>query len=107
MVKAANAKTIHMKFIAYKTHILAGILMTFGMTNAYSQPNQQQPKTPPTVDEIFNEMDLDKDGLISEDEAKGPLKNDFIKIDTDKDGFISRAELEKAPKPEGNRPPRQ
>ena len=36
-------------------------------------------------------------------EVKGPLLTDFSKIDTNSDGFISVQELEKAPKPSGQR----
>ncbi len=49
-------------------------------------------------------MDANKDGKLSKEEAKGPLLNDFAKIDTNSDGFISTEELEKAPKPSGQRP---
>lgn len=54
----------------------------------------------PSVAQLIEEMDANKDGLLSESEVKGPLKNDFSKIDSDNDGFLSEAELEKAPKPE-------
>ena len=58
----------------------------------------------PSIDEIFSRMDSNKDGKLSKDEAKGPLENDFSKIDTNKDGFITKEELEKAPKPNDQRP---
>ena len=48
------------------------------------------------VDEIFEELDVNKDGKISKDEARGRLKENFDKIDTNKDGFIDRQELLKA-----------
>jgi Ca2+-binding EF-hand superfamily protein len=57
----------------------------------------------PGIDEIFSQMDADKDGKLSKEEVKGPLQNDFSKIDTNSDGFITKEELAKAPKP--NRPP--
>lgn len=65
-------------------------------------PGQRQ--APPTVDQLFAEMDTNKDGKLSKEEVKGPLANDFSKIDTNKDDFISREEIDKAPKPQhGNR----
>lgn len=54
----------------------------------------------PSIDEIFEMMDADKNSLLEESELKGPLKNDFATIDTDEDGFITKEELEAAPKPE-------
>lgn len=53
----------------------------------------------PTVEQLFEKMDTDKDGKLSEKEVKGPLVNDFDKIDADEDGFLSKEEIEKAPKP--------
>ena len=66
-----------------------------------AQTEQQGPPPggQPSVEEIFAQMDANKDGKISKEEARGPLQNDFVKIDTNKDGFISKEELEKAPKP--------
>lgn len=66
------------------------------------RPGQRQ--APPTVDQLFAEMDTNKDNKLSKEEVKGPLANDFSKIDTNKDDFISREEMNKAPKPQqGNR----
>ena len=68
--------------------------------NAQNQGAQRQGQEPPTVTEIFKQMDKDEDGKLSKEEIKGPLKNDFAKIDSNDDGFLSKEELEKAPKPE-------
>ena len=68
---------------------------------ATGQPNGG----PPSTDALFAQMDSDKDGKLSASEVKGPLASDFSKIDTNGDGFITKAELEKAPKPTGQRPP--
>ncbi|MBL4605880.1 MAG: YHYH protein [Flavobacteriaceae bacterium] len=57
----------------------------------------------PSAKEILKMMDANKDGKISEKEAKGPLKEHFDVIDTNKDGFITKKELEKAPKPNNQR----
>jgi len=55
----------------------------------------------PTTDQIFAQMDTNKDNKLAKSEVKGPIKNDFSSIDTNNDGFISKEELENAPKPEG------
>ena len=58
----------------------------------------------------FTEMDVNKDGVLTKAEAKGPLANDFAKLDLNNDGVISREEFDKAPKPqrrEGGRPPQR
>lgn len=78
-------------------------------TNNDNQPPQQgQRQNPPSIDKLFKQMDINKDGQLAKAEVKGSLANDFDKVDTNNDGFISREELEKAPKPpRGQRPPRQ
>jgi Ca2+-binding EF-hand superfamily protein len=54
---------------------------------------------PPSVEQIFKDLDKDEDGKISLKEVKGPLKKDFKKIDTNEDGFLSKEEMKKVPKP--------
>ena len=58
----------------------------------------------------FTSMDINKDGVLTKEEAKGPIANDFTKIDLDGDGIITSAEFDKVPKPNkggGGRPPRR
>lgn len=64
------------------------------------QPNnkKERPK-PPTIEELFEQMDSNEDGKLSFEEIKGPLKDDFEKVDSNEDGFLTKEELEKAPKP--------
>lgn len=54
---------------------------------------------PPSIKQIFKDLDANEDGKISMKEVKGPLKKDFKKIDTNEDGFITKKELKAAPKP--------
>lgn len=56
-------------------------------------------KEPPTIEQIFKDLDIDEDGKISLKEVKGRLKKDFKKVDLNGDGFIAKEELKKAPKP--------
>jgi hypothetical protein len=63
--------------------------------------NRGNNKERPSVDEIFEQMDANGDGKLSEKEVKGPLQRDFSKVDTDDDGFVTKKELQNAPKPEG------
>jgi|DEB0MinimDraft_12_1074336.scaffolds.fasta_scaffold02788_2 hypothetical protein len=57
----------------------------------------------------FVDMDINKDGLLTKAEAKGPISKDFDKIDLNKDGIITRKEFDKVPKPKrgSGRPPRR
>ncbi|MCK0192315.1 EF-hand domain-containing protein [Arenibacter sp. F20364] len=94
-----------MKKMILKSAVLTTMVTLFFSANVSAQRSQggQGQKEPPSVDEIFEEMDKDEDGKLSKEELKGPIKNDFTKIDTDEDGFISKEELEKAPKPKGRK----
>lgn len=82
------------------------LLVVFSLftTYSFSQENRKEQK-PPTIAELFSQMDANKDAKLSKKEVKGSLKKDFAKIDTNKDGFLTKEELEKAPKPERKGPP--
>ncbi|MEW4924769.1 YHYH protein [Algibacter sp. 2305UL17-15] len=43
----------------------------------------------------FKQMDSNKDGKLSQNEIKGPLKAHFSEIDTNDDGYLTQEELEK------------
>lgn len=94
-----------MKKMIVKSTVLTAMVTVFFSANVNAQQPQggQGQKEPPSVDEIFEQMDKDEDGKLSKKEIKGPLKNDFSKIDTDEDGYITKVELEKAPKPKGRK----
>ncbi|MBF0417941.1 MAG: EF-hand domain-containing protein [Magnetococcales bacterium] len=49
---------------------------------------------PPSAEDLMGSMDQNEDGLISTDEAKGPLVERFDTADTNKDGTVSLEELQ-------------
>lgn len=75
-----------------------------GAANKMEQ-RQRGEKSMLSAEAMFAEMDKNKDGNLSMDEVKGPMKNDFNKIDLDGNLLISLEELEKAPKPNRKGPP--
>lgn len=87
--------------------ILLIAIVTSCKTNAQSNDKKQKQQGPPSIEELFKTMDENEDGLLSKEEVKGPLKNDFSKIDTDEDGFLSKEEMKKAPKPERRERPKK
>ena len=50
---------------------------------------------PERVERMFEALDVDGNGKISEGEARGPMKERFAMIDADGDGGISKDELVK------------
>jgi len=103
--------TFAVKLITFKNNIMIqnklrkgiiiGLLTFLGTFTINAQSDQKQrPKSRPSVDEIFEQMDANEDGKLAESEVKGPIKNDFDKIDSNEDGFISKKELKNAPQPE-------
>ena len=77
--------------------IVTVTLLSIGLVSS-SQEGKEE-KKPPTIEELFSDLDSNKDGKLSIKEVKGPLKEDFDKIDSNKDGFLTIEELKKAPKP--------
>ena len=79
-----------------------GLMIAIGLcscqSKAQSDENRKQRK-PPSIDQLFKDLDGNEDGKLSENEVKGPLKKDFAQVDLNEDGFLTREELEKAPKP--------
>ncbi|ANW95776.1 hypothetical protein AXE80_05545 [Wenyingzhuangia fucanilytica] len=64
-----------------------------------SQRGRREGGERPNFTQILQHMDANKDGKLSKDEVKGPLKDGFSKLDTDEDGFISEQEFDNAPRP--------
>lgn len=80
--------------------VVAGMIMVSCQMKAQSNDNERQRRKPPSIDQLFKDLDTDEDGKLSKKEVKGPLKDHFDKVDLNEDGFLTREELEKAPKPE-------
>ncbi|VXC25425.1 CREC-EF hand family protein [Maribacter litoralis] len=89
-----------MKRITLKTGLLFAMLVAF-VTVAVNAQSRGERKEPPTYAKLLEEMDADEDGQLSEEEVKGPLKDNFSEIDSNEDGFISEEEFDEAPKPKG------
>lgn len=89
--------------------ILIGSFTVLASCNAFGQSDQGRPdREPPSIEQIFTDLDVNEDGLISKKEVKGPLKRGFATIDTNEDGFLSKEEMAKAPKPKrGQRRPQE
>lgn len=81
---------------------IIALVFTSCQLKGQSNNEERQRRKPPSIDQLFEDLDANEDGKLSTEEVKGPLKNDFDKIDLNEDGFLSREELEKAPKPERN-----
>ncbi len=56
--------------------------------------NKKAKESQPSNEDVFKTLDVNKDGKISKEEAKGPIKTHFDKIDVNGDGFIIKDELE-------------
>lgn len=68
----------------------ASVLALFSInTLAGGQP----PKDPPS----FSQLDENGDGVLSRDEVKGPLADDFDRLDVDHSGSLTKDELPAPP----------
>jgi Ca2+-binding EF-hand superfamily protein len=95
-----------MKNAAHKViGVLGMLLATTSVTLAQGNRDRKE-QTPPSIKQIFKDLDTNEDGKISLKEVKGPLKKDFKKIDTNEDGFLSKKEIKKALKPKRKKRPR-
>lgn len=99
-----------MKKFTLLSLVLASLSFAYASDTTDESSQMQRPQQM-SAEQAIAKMDTDGDGMLSEDEVKGPLKKDFSKIDTDGDGYITEDELQNAPKPQrgggqGQRPPR-
>lgn len=53
----------------------------------------QHQRERPAFADLLNDMDANKDGLLSSTEVQGPLKEIFSKVDSNGDGSISEEEF--------------
>lgn len=61
-----------------------------------SKPQNAEAPRPKNASSMFERIDADGDGQITEAEARGPVKKNFAQMDTDGNGTISLEELEAA-----------
>jgi len=94
-------KKLENKFIG----ILGFVLLSATAILAQGKEQGKRQK-PPSIQQIFKDLDSNEDGKISLKEVKGRLKKDFKKIDINEDGFITKKELKNPPKPERTKRPR-
>jgi len=100
-------KELHLKIYNIKNRIMKKLILSISLVilisasvNAQEEHSDKEGrKEPPSIEQIFKDLDKDEDGKISLKEVKGPLKKDFKKVDLNEDGFITKEELKKAPKP--------
>lgn len=50
----------------------------------------------PSLDQLFQDMDQNRDNMLSKEEVRGPLLQDFDRIDQNKDTFITKEEIQEA-----------
>jgi Ca2+-binding EF-hand superfamily protein len=65
----------------------------FGVTGRQAG---QRPGLDRMVNNILERLDANKDGMVSKEEARGPLARNFERLDTNHDGFLDRGELRQA-----------
>jgi len=77
-----------------KIRLVTLCLLTYSSFSFSQETGREKNEEPSSIEEIFEYLDTDGDGNISETEAKGWLKKDFKKIDSNKNGLISKEEIE-------------
>ncbi|MEL0613929.1 EF-hand domain-containing protein [Marinomonas arenicola] len=70
--------------------ITASVLALFSVN---SLAGGQPPKDPPS----FAQLDTNGDGVLTKDELRGPLADDFDRFDTDNSGTLTEDELPAPP----------
>jgi len=78
-----------------KSILVALIALVIIPTLAQAKSDGERPKRGglPNLDKIFEQLDTDQSGGISEKEAKGPMAKRFNRLDADSNGEITKEEL--------------
>ncbi|REG82385.1 EF-hand domain-containing protein [Marinomonas pollencensis] len=71
--------------------ITASVLTLFSVNSLAA--GGQPPQAPPS----FSQMDTNGDGVLTKDEVKGPLADDFDRFDADHSGSLTEEELPAPP----------
>ncbi|CAM3953721.1 EF hand [Vibrio aerogenes CECT 7868] len=66
-------------------------LLIFPALSFASDSSRREPPGPPPS---FADSDLNHDGVLTEDEVRGPLAEDFDQIDTDGDSQLTEEEID-------------
>ena len=112
-------------YIKFSTFLCFGLIMVFAVacspktaetttdnnppkTTSNEKPNrpnrpQKGQRKRPTFEKVLADLDTDKDGKLSKEEAKGPLAKSFSKADTNEDGFITEEEFNQMKPPKKRR----
>jgi len=61
------------------------------------------PGGPPSIDQVFERFDLNRDGKLTKDELPEPVAERIMKADADGDGAVTKEELEQARRKMGGR----
>jgi Ca2+-binding EF-hand superfamily protein len=66
---------------------------TLALFTASSMANEQPPREPPS----FQELDTNGDNLLTKEELRGPLLDDFDRFEVDGSGSLTKEELPAPP----------
>ena len=66
---------------------------TLALFSVSSMANEQPPREPPS----FQELDRNGDNLLTKDELRGPLLDDFDRFDLDGSGSLTEEEVPAPP----------
>lgn len=76
---------------------LGGLLSTMMLMTAQGATPPDATSAAPANPPKFEDIDKNKDGAVSKDEAQGSwLAATFMTVDTNGDGYVSRTEYQKA-----------
>ena len=93
-----------MRSFFYKAAVIAILTgVTLAQPPRGGGPGGERPRQRPTIEQLFQDMDQNKDQKLSKTEVKGPLQKHFSEIDSNKDGFLSADEIKNGSK---KKPPR-